>query len=146
MHVGHAFGGMKAKMSFDPPFIVADPEIIKISATYNGKKTVGILIVSDGVNASKGARLSAKVIEKLVQSKVQKLNAKLQECGVKRNNMILETANDLATEIVNAATSAQEKLGVRQSYQEISSLVNVKLELCSYMSFLTNIPVHLFFP
>ena len=96
-----------------PPFIVADPEITKINLKANngGTETVGILIVSDGVNANKGARLGLKALEKIVQPKILKVANKLKEDSSHKREMLYEIANSVATEIVNAASSAQEKIG-----------------------------------
>ena len=94
-----------------PPFILADPEITKIKAKNGGIDTVGILIISDGVNANKGARLGLKTLEKIVQPKIQKVANKLKEDSSSKREMLHEIANTIATEIVNAASSAQEKIG-----------------------------------
>lgn len=100
-------------MSFDPPFIIADPEIKPINEQNDGKQILGVLVVSDGVNAYKGGRLNVKLLEKIVQPKISRLMPKLKEDRSDKDSMISETANTLATDIVNQASSAQEKIGVR---------------------------------
>ena len=80
-------------MSFDPPFIIADPEIKPINEQNDGKQILGVLVVSDGVNAYKGGRLNVKLLEKIVQPKISRLMPKLKEDRSDKDSMISETAN-----------------------------------------------------
>ena len=123
-HVGRACGGMKAKASFDPPFIISDPEIKPIYETDKGKQIIGMLVVSDGVNAYKGARLNVKLLEKIVEGKISKLMQKIKEnnSSSDKDGMISEIADSLTTDIVNQASSAQEKIGV-SSYIHINACI-----------------------
>ena len=137
--VSRCLGGMKAKMSFDPPFVLSEPEVFTIDitrSTSNADRSAagtssssgsagssassdaasdiyGCLVISDGVYSYKGARLNASKLESLVKPIITGMNTKLDalsDDGGARS-LFATAAADIKDTVIKAATQAQVKIG-----------------------------------
>ena len=117
-HVSRFFGGMQAKMSFMPPFLISVPEVIAIEGGHTNvreesphKAIAGILVFSSGICAQSGARLKLNAIEKIVQPIMLKLieDIKVQENEGADKFKVYSIIHTAAEQIVNSIKKAAEK-------------------------------------
>lgn len=139
--VSRCLGGMKAKMSFDPPFVLSEPEVFTIDitrSTSNADRSAagtsssgssgssassassdaasdiyGCMVISDGVYSYKGARLNASKLESLVKPIITGMNTKLDALSDDggARSLFATAAADIKDTVIKAATQAQVKIG-----------------------------------
>lgn len=85
----------------------------KANGSDDGHGVIGMIVVSDGVYAYKGARLSIKKLEQLIKPVVQVMIARLQASAdeEKRRSILKIAASEIKDTVLYAAEQAQHKIG-----------------------------------